>query len=527
MQADSMLDEHVISDSSTIINDDLDPDVNLFEDLLQCNCNYYDEDSFNELVSSGINEFNSFSFLHLNIRSIPRNFHSFENFVQCLKHRFSILGISETWHNPNTCDLFPLEGYQCVHSYRYNRKGGGVTMYIKDNIQFNLRQDLEIRNCDVDNVFIEFNGKHFGFSHNVVVGTIYRPPNTNLQQFNDNLNELLDSLKSERKICYILGDFNINLMNCESHCDTNIFFNSLISHSFYPVISKPTRITEYSATLIDNIFCNQLAFSGNIKSGILCTDISDHFPVFSIFNKSVDNPIIEEHVFHRPVTQKGKQKFVNKIRSLEWQSVFSEHDAQQAFSKIQSMIQSAYEESFPLIKFKKRPATCKNWLTDCLKKSIRNKNKLYMWYRKRPTVYNKNKYLMYKRALRKLLNAAEKNYYDLQFERFGNDLKNSWKILKRLIGVQPKLTNNEFSIDGKRETDYDKIANAFNAYFVNIGQSLDCQLPQVSEDEHRIYMKSSNSSSIYLAPATATEVTSILTQMKNSAPGWEGFKAEV
>ena len=212
---------------------------------------------------------------------------------------------------------------------------------------------------------------------------------------------------------------------------------------------------------------------------------------------------------------------------MEWQSVFSEHDAQQAFSKIQSMIQSAYEESFPLIKFKKRPATCKNWLTDCLKKSIRNKNKLYMWYRKRPTVYNKNKYLMYKRALRKVLNAAEKNYYDLQFERFGNDLKNSWKILKRLIGVQPKLTNNEFSIDGKRETDYDKIANAFNAYFVNIGQSLDCQLPQVSEDEHRIYMKSSNSSSIYLAPATATEVTSILTQMKNSAPGWEGFKAEV
>ena len=40
---------------------------------------------------------------------------------------------------------------------------------------------------------------------------------------------------------------------------------------------RPTRITSSSATLIDNIFMNDSSF---ISSGLLCTEISDHLPIF-------------------------------------------------------------------------------------------------------------------------------------------------------------------------------------------------------------------------------------------------------
>ena len=48
----------------------------------------------------------------------------------------------------------------------------------------------------------------------------------------------------------------------------------------FPLINKPTRISNHSATLIDNIFSN--AFGINHNSGILVNGISDHLPIFAI-----------------------------------------------------------------------------------------------------------------------------------------------------------------------------------------------------------------------------------------------------
>lgn len=55
-----------------------------------------------------------------------------------------------------------------------------------------------------------------------------------------------------------MGDFNLNLLNYDSNSDTNDFVNTLGSYYFHPHILKPTRITEHSATLIDNIFFNSM-----------------------------------------------------------------------------------------------------------------------------------------------------------------------------------------------------------------------------------------------------------------------------
>ena len=77
-----------------------------------------------------------------------------------------------------------------------------------------------------------------------------------------------------------MGDFNIDLLKTENHNPTNDIFYLMTSNGLYPLISKPTRITSHSATLIDNIFTN--CIDSEIISGLLYTDISDHLPVFQI-----------------------------------------------------------------------------------------------------------------------------------------------------------------------------------------------------------------------------------------------------
>ena len=74
----------------------------------------------------------------------------------------------------------------------------------------------------------------------------------------------------------LCGDFNIDLLNKDGNNSTS-FLNTMYSLSLLPIISEPTRITDNSATLIDNFFINRPC---NFEAGVIMSDISDHFPIF-------------------------------------------------------------------------------------------------------------------------------------------------------------------------------------------------------------------------------------------------------
>ena len=78
----------------------------------------------------------------------------------------------------------------------------------------------------------------------------------------------------------------------------------------YPFITKPTRITEYSARLIDNIFTNNI--KGVNKSGIFISDVSDHLPVFVCSQEKLLYKPLHSHVYRRSLNSKKicKHKFM-------------------------------------------------------------------------------------------------------------------------------------------------------------------------------------------------------------------------
>ena len=79
------------------------------------------------------------------------------------------------------------------------------------------------------------------------------------------------------------GDFNIDLLKSES-CDyTNRFLEQLFTSSCMPLILRPTRITEHTATLIDNIFTNDIENIESSTNGIIFSDISDHLPIVHMY----------------------------------------------------------------------------------------------------------------------------------------------------------------------------------------------------------------------------------------------------
>ena len=201
---------------------------------------------------------------------------------------------------------------------------------------------------------------------------MYRPPSTAIDDFTEDLSNILHLIKQESKQCFIMGDININLLNVDTHPRTAQFLETMYSYSFTPLITKPTRVTSNSATLIDNIFTNN-QFSQASLQGILSIDVSDHFPVF--FIDLVNSlPHCEKFYRRRCFTNSNREKFKRTLLNTKWSDVLENNCAQGSFSAFHRIIKHAYDSCFPVKISKSNYKNKFKWLTTGLKKCIKVKN---------------------------------------------------------------------------------------------------------------------------------------------------------
>ena len=244
---------------------------------------------------------------------MSRNFDALSLFLSNIDTKFSIIGLSETClqHSDIQSDI---PGYKFIHNHHHNRSGGGVGLYFSADLNYKVRKDINYESVCAASLFIEIvkpKGKN-------IVGVVYRPPGLNVNEFIVNTDSLISKISSENKKCFIMGDFSLNLLNCHNHKLTNEFLDTLFSNMFFPLITRPTRITSYNATLIDNIFTNDL--DNCSFSGLFFTDISDHLPIFClpITQDQINNVDDSTYVVSRDMHNDAVLKFRDKLRSTNW-----------------------------------------------------------------------------------------------------------------------------------------------------------------------------------------------------------------
>ena len=111
---------------------------------------------------------------------------------------------------------------------------GGTLLYIANHLSYKCRNDRNIyKKSELECTFIEIlNPK----KSNIIVGIIYRHPSMDLTDFNCNyLNKLLENISKKQKSAFLLGDVNVNLLNCNEHNQTNELLDSLVSNAFIPL----------------------------------------------------------------------------------------------------------------------------------------------------------------------------------------------------------------------------------------------------------------------------------------------------
>ena len=269
-----------------------------------------------------------------------------------------------------------MNDYTLVEKHRNTKVGGGVALLCQESIEFIERKDLGVFNDHIESIFIEIDNSQFDMGKNIIVGVIYRPPGTDINQFKSITCDIVSQISRETKICYLMGDYNINILNNEVHSQTSDFIDLMYSYSLVPLMNRPTRITNNSATLIDNIFSNNLHDLHKSTQAILITDISDHLPIIHI-NWNFKDCNEELSIIRRSNTKKNREEFKQTMNDINWTELYSMSDTQSAFSYFHNVIKGLHDKHFPKMQKNLRHNCRKPWLTTGLKNAIKTKNKLH------------------------------------------------------------------------------------------------------------------------------------------------------
>ena len=208
-----------------------------------------------------------------------------------LNHDFTVIGLSETHLKDKPHDYYNLPGYKIEHTNRIGREKGGVCLYISNKMKYKVRSDLSHATENYESCFIEIEIPN---RKNAIVGIIYRA-HTAIESFIQDIDSVFHTITKENKVSYVMGDYNIDLLKDDTHAQTHNYLDYIYSLSLIPTIYKPTRITDSTATIIDNILTNA---DNVVESAIVVTDISDHLPTVLVSDLIPEVKHVSKHNYY-------------------------------------------------------------------------------------------------------------------------------------------------------------------------------------------------------------------------------------
>ena len=479
--------------------------------------NYYDINTFNESIHNVISDL---AIIHLNIRSLSANFDHVYALFQMLDIKFDIICFTESWLTESTKSLYEFPNYQSFHSLRGNKRGGGVSVYVHDTLRVEKLSHISVSLPNIESLFL----KIFCESKQTTVGTIYKPPSATYIEFTDSLENLVLQVTRDKLSETILcGDFNLNLLNSDNDAAPLYFVNCMSTLSLIPVITKPTRITNSpeaaSASLIDNIFTTA---PYNFQSGIIISDISDHFPIFYIRKKIAgdkfpNNTPQSTVIKYRNFNDQSLDALRHDLSNQNFQSVVQNSNPDDAIKEFSDILYTSYNNCCPIkTKTLSRKAQQKPWITNTIFSNMKKRDAYHsLWLQNK---IEGRLFPIFRNRVTNEIQSSKRRYFKEKFNSFRDNTRATWNLINKILRPQGS-TSKKNSItaivhDDERYDNNSDIANIFNEFFVNIGKSIaeSCS-PSQSHPLH--FMQGDYPNSFFLEPIAAHDVKNCILALKD------------
>ena len=406
-------------------------------------------------------------FIHSKVRSLLPKIADIRLFLA--RTKTTVFAASETWLDSTVSDNeIHIPGFNVIRSDR-NRNGGGVALFIRENVAFNPRPDIAVDGLEA--TWVELLPPK---TKGILVCCIYRPPNDS--SFINKLELALSKLDPSTEV-YILGDMNIDFREKNTTL-LNRYKDVLNFFGFDQLVAELTRMTPTSASLIDHILTN---VSEVIQTrGVIVGGFSDHCITFCsrrcIKGFSVGSNIKKIRSFKNY----SKAFFNSELAKVDWSNVLSSVDVNFCLSEFCRIFMSVIDVVAPFkeVRVRDKPNP---WINTEILASIRKQNALFCRFKKRrkdPVLYKE--YCKARNAVQRDVKLAKETFFKQGVERNSGDSGKLWRHLSSL-GYSKKSASSSSGIvlenDGSKVFDAAGVASLFNRFYTTVAADLVSKLP--------------------------------------------------
>ena len=478
-------------------------------DLIEDNCDYITLDSASEIKETS----HDLSILQLNIRGLLNKQHILKDTLLKLSNPPDILLLCETWLKNNIENKIDLPGYKYYHKHRPNKIGGGVSIMVNSKLRSRERTDLAIHTEAFEYVVVELKTN----DNNILLVSGYRPPNSNVKQSLKEYENILKCLKQNKHHELIIGlDHNFDLLKSVQNSNTSQFLNLNIDNDLTPCITKPTRVTNKTATLIDNVMTsNKLSY--NYTPYVLLDDISDHYPCLVLLhdvNKCKKDKVI---INKRTINESTIQQLNDILNQTDW-TYLEKLDANAGFTKFHEAVTCAFDTACPKKEYLIRQDKIVRdpWITKGLSNSLKKQKRMYKDQLHSTNTELATKYKKYRNTLKRVLRFSRLQYFNRKCECYKNNSKKLWQLINQIISkTKPKNHTIEcLKIDNLKRYSPDEITKGFCDHFANVGKNYAENLsPSNVLVETYIDRISQNGTCMFMYPTDTDEIKSFIMLM--------------
>ena len=249
---------------------------------------------------------------------------------------FDIIARSETHlDNSITDDDISLPGFHIPIRNDRNRFGGGVALYISKSLHFSVRRDLDSRYMEIlwSEVIANNNNK-------LLIGVIYRPPNSKAEYWDNFLYNLQQALDLNIPIL-LLGDFNVNMLSNQSRQ-----FKLLLQRlNLTNLINNATNFTTNTGTCIDLILTNNTSLIQNqYTTAPFCSSRS-------VISVEINFTVHKQYAYKRVVRNYENVNFHalnEELSQVDWNNtVFNSDNINEIYSNFISSLNNCIDNHIP------------------------------------------------------------------------------------------------------------------------------------------------------------------------------------
>lgn len=444
--------------------------------------------------------------LYLNARSLRNSLEDLEIFLTTLNYIVHVVVITETWLDSGDIAHFNLPNYHSFHSVRKFKTGGGVAIFLHesfDNANIVFEKDFDNNNALIIALI----------KNKCKIAAFYRQPNNPNDYSTSKFVNIFEQLLTQHSNMYVIGDFNLNLLE---QTQATIRYQNAYSLNSFCLLNEiseifPTRVSNNAqSAILDHVLTDTHLFNKDLKYSFYLFDLlADHRSILLNIQK---NKISKNNMSRLQTLRIVNHDIITKRKLL--------FDLKPTnFVNYLTNISQIINKNSKLIKLNKKRN--KPYINDNIRELIIIRNNYCKLKMKLPQYeYAHAQYKLYRNKITHLVKQAKKEYVDKYFQNNCNDPRKTWSQLKQLLyNSNVQAPNCELLVDnGIPITNEKHIADKFNHFFTTHTNIITSQITINDEDFHTFHAKETYD---ILFPFTCPQITEdeislIIANLKNS-----------